>query len=918
MLYNICRPIIWYNDFLPPDSAPHAAWDYLAFGYFDGISVGENLFSGEDWSLKRLWEYDLEQTEKLGERCSAQIIYALRNEEKEQGKEGYEERFWREAKDEATEFPIVFFVLLQGKTENGAITYARRRELEEKINRRGEIRAVTYLTLDNSDMILVLKCGAYEAGASLINSFHQESRDSVLKQMGMDLTYSFSVAAVQRRFLNNPDGKRLENQMVKCAYIYAIEKFPGSIEKVCEAVKQGIGSGHMRKDSVLGCNDEVMVLNDVSWKDFLGLFRDKTGVLNHSSPDYQRNLIGITTIIAQRQGEANAPAAADGVEEETQPPGSPSSGSLRGRLKTITLSKGRDGLDAARYRNLNRYLSQVVNSLQKFDNAPIPDYIFQSMILPINMVRQISEDKKNSAAKEDFFDNFYEFVKELNLCVQNSIRSDRQFTQSLSFDIRIYSTPVRLNAFYNAYIYYLKKFLDSLNSDESVKHEYEFLTSVGVTDNVRVKELFRNMSYGKRLAVVRIPENQVYDMPLMLMVLGHEAAHFVGHGIRNREYRYECALKITARMAALYFKIRLKNEISEEGDQTSGGQYEAFGNEAYWEWFQETVRKGLAAHITNMANPKFLKANKFKDCDDGAITRFVELYEQYRYYSHVLSKTLADGVCDTLSEKRGELFDYLTEKNYLYWLEREESQKARAKSRDLEEKIWKMSRKATGYFIWEEEQLSLVSAIELMMKFFRECEADLMAILALGISLKDYLQAVCESAREQGKKEDQIPFEMIYRCSLITVCLFYPERGGRGIWTDEELQEAGKEPGLRPIVKQIVAFEKKFLDEGTENVEPAKIVTTMDIVSDSSVVTGFMRYLLKCRDTFLTATEETGEKGDERREMHGQLLKIRQMSQEKEIEKMAEAVQGLIGKYLRDLRKDIDLQILPEEGDEHE
>lgn len=140
-------------------------------------------------------------------------------------------------------------------------------------------------------------------------------------------------------------------------------------------------------------------------------------------------------------------------------------------------------------------------------------------------------------------------MKGLNLCVQNSIRSDRQFMQTLDFDIRIYNTPVRLNAYYNAFIYQMKRFLNMAGpASQPQEHEYEFLTCLGVTDNVKVRELFRNMSDGKRLFLVSIPENQTYDMRLMMVMLGHEVGHFVGQALRNREYRYSCAIQLMAKI----------------------------------------------------------------------------------------------------------------------------------------------------------------------------------------------------------------------------------------------------------------------------------------------------------------------------------------------------------------------------------
>ncbi len=44
-MYNICRPFVLHNDFLPPSREVHQDWDYLSYGYYDGISVGKNLFS---------------------------------------------------------------------------------------------------------------------------------------------------------------------------------------------------------------------------------------------------------------------------------------------------------------------------------------------------------------------------------------------------------------------------------------------------------------------------------------------------------------------------------------------------------------------------------------------------------------------------------------------------------------------------------------------------------------------------------------------------------------------------------------------------------------------------------------------------------------------------------------------------------
>ena len=101
MAINVCRPIILYNDFLPPDTKPHENWAYLAFGYFDGISVGDNLFKGNDVSLEQLWEYDLAHTAERKGGYSSQILYGFRYEEENDVRD---EIFWKNAlKEKAIE-----------------------------------------------------------------------------------------------------------------------------------------------------------------------------------------------------------------------------------------------------------------------------------------------------------------------------------------------------------------------------------------------------------------------------------------------------------------------------------------------------------------------------------------------------------------------------------------------------------------------------------------------------------------------------------------------------------------------------------------------------------------------------------------------------------------------------------------------
>ena len=78
---NICRPITFYNNFVPPSTAVQE-WKYEALGYYDGIDIDENIISHTDgFNLKILWENLEKKAGKLSGRYNAQTLYAFRAED---------------------------------------------------------------------------------------------------------------------------------------------------------------------------------------------------------------------------------------------------------------------------------------------------------------------------------------------------------------------------------------------------------------------------------------------------------------------------------------------------------------------------------------------------------------------------------------------------------------------------------------------------------------------------------------------------------------------------------------------------------------------------------------------------------------------------------------------------------------------
>ena len=161
---NICRPVIFYNNFVPPVKKVQE-WTYCAFGTLDGIDVGENIAQEHEQVLSSVWRYQREFCENLNGKYMAQVIYAIKYDELE-----VDRIFWSEETD--IQYPFAFFTRAQCRGDVKAL-WERRAALQERLNQIDNIVASVYLTYDASDLFIILKTVAYGKGAAIINTLRQ-------------------------------------------------------------------------------------------------------------------------------------------------------------------------------------------------------------------------------------------------------------------------------------------------------------------------------------------------------------------------------------------------------------------------------------------------------------------------------------------------------------------------------------------------------------------------------------------------------------------------------------------------------------------------------------------------------------------------------------------------------------------------
>ena len=255
MSKNICRPFILYHDVAPIDSTSDE-YDFISFGSFDGIKVCDNLFDNET-KLRFLWEFSDSKKRIEETKAYSQILYGFKTVKDETECER-ESLFWQEAKEKRS---FLFVMLLQCKETSLEITKKIYENLENDITKK-DFTLFTYLTLDISDIILVISCDSYNEGRRYVEKVARENRKT------FDLKYSFTILSINRKLLN--EGK-FNNKERMTAFISVIQSDLESVD-INGIRKETLSLYNKNHFSVLGCEDDLFVFDKTTWEEFIKIY----------------------------------------------------------------------------------------------------------------------------------------------------------------------------------------------------------------------------------------------------------------------------------------------------------------------------------------------------------------------------------------------------------------------------------------------------------------------------------------------------------------------------------------------------------------------------------------------------------------------------------------------------------------------
>ena len=875
---NICRPIFLFNNFLPTSKEKNY-WQYIAFGSFDGISVG-GAFSSDNSGeiLKQLWKHQGKYYRGLRGQAAVQIIYALCYEEI-----GIEEEFWKE-----NEKPFTFFCRLQFDKN---INELRRNKgkIEEIIKSGCNALVKIYTTYDNSDLLIVIKAGRYDEGIEIINSFHQGINFALNRKNVCKLKNSFTIFALKQEFVNRTLDEafvaELNKERIKKAYVNIVKRRctkKADWKKIISSSNREL-RGKVKGEFVLGADDEVVFFRNIGWGDFLKLYQDSTGIFNNTSEEYQQFIAGTATIICgeltkypkiwTNWKDVDETGGKDQlvVQERKENDNTLYKAYIdRLREKVIGLYNGDKQMKEEKD-VMYKELYVILNTLPKYSEEVFSDYVFFVILRPLSTLIELLE--------EGFNDSYYEFIKAFNLSIQNSVKSDKHAMQIIDFNTKIYDIPTKLNAFYTAYIYKVSDVLN-IKGENSKEHLYDFVVIPGVTNFVNVLELFQRVSEDKRLLRVEIPENRFYDIENIMIIFAHEAAHYVGTAIRRRKERYEDILCSIAYMYIDYVKS-YTNEIKDICPDLAIVD---------WDIIAKRCKYILHEMLEREVNENYLKnyAIGLSEQNKEEVSKVEEYNKKYKEHFSFVEKNIFRAMSDIVEHMLPNIFGSL-----VFDLSNEQAEK-------VYEIIGEISIRFMGINGIKTTKITLESTLKRLKYIYEECFADIIAITLLDLDAKEYLNSIIEENRQQvGDIEVLSRSEVIYRIGLVLNVMGKNEKTEKLNFYDED-----KNKNDRMYILDAVGDMLDCIKEGWNNGPEEYRECSVFALMNKEIYGMAFRYLDECRRVFVKQLEEDVQRKEKCQQLR-KFLKKYKNSNGSNIEEQVSEIEEMIDDYKKRLSEEL-------------
>lgn len=655
----------------------------------------------------------------------------------------------------------------------------------------------------NTDLFIVIKAREYKTGTQIINRLHQRVNLSMESGKKVYLKNSYTVFAVNRNWLNKLTAGHMDvlnQQRIDSVHISIMEQ-GGRGKELTDFFEQNLKEKtDIPLYPILGENDDIIVLKDIGWGDFLGLYRE---IFKSNSTIFAAELVAsISTLLVTRQ------ETCDGILEEDD---------INEYRNTMRIEEKKKEKYLSKIAKLNNYgindngehgeLKIILNALPKFTGEVFNDYIFYFLLKPIEVILDfIHNPQGNSCYSKEYY---YEFINYLYMYIQTSNMSDKHTVQGLGFNSKMYDVPIKLSAFYNAFLYRMTEILNVGN-----ECEYVFLTVPGMQFNVNVNELYPNISDKKRLILIKIPESSFYNICDMMNILGHETAHYVGRKFRNRRERLFSFIKSYVHIFTGYLYNMYVTNFEEK---FFTGEILADIEKRIYDLVILGLDKRMIYIAQNNENGSKIPIDYFSSLIPNLIYVMESLIENDL---ELALASIANGITNE-----------------------EQAVQIMVNFREIVDR-----------FMFNGNSFSTMvdsqSVLRMLHSLYEECFADIMAILILGTSMKEYISCMITEAKEQDALSGNFEStDAMFRIGTVILCLYDLEDHLCG-WK-KEFDIESSEPWIE-IAKKAVLTCYTEEDTSRENFEE----NVYACIANKVTFDNLYSYLKKCIVDFVEYKEE--------------------------------------------------------------
>lgn len=529
-------------------------------GYYDGLDLEEidnskfvDKTCPEDMaSITNLWYATGEKVAELPGGYSNQNIGLIRCVEME-GQEEYTRRYWQAEK--TLPFFSVAFLKLKDCEQYITIGWEIEKRIFENeiVNTEKTSIVLSYTTLDNSDMVLLLKGNDI---ATMEKTLHE------IENRG-DITYLHAILGIEEDYLQCCAGsnkiaetwkgtkcfvdqeiKRIEMHLATNGEKHVRTKIKSELERWNQGVWKIKGFENVTYSYVMGHGNINLTLRETDVQSLLILLLPG-GFSTHQNHAYEDGVYNIETSIFIEESplsEKTDTADSQGVGTVTEANWCKRMIVKYSQSINDVFVRSDEGLYAC-----YQALIQTLNSLDQYERFALSRDIFDIVLPSFRMfddkIDKATEKMKageGSGILESLKDTMRRYLECVNSVIYHTIHTEQVYLMVPGYSGTSFSIPIKLKLFYTWYSY---KITDLLN-DADKKHSYIIVPVIETRPKTSMIGV--ELESDGKVIHVCLSQRTLFQPRYLMIILAHEIGHYVGCDIRLREMRLDCILKTMA------------------------------------------------------------------------------------------------------------------------------------------------------------------------------------------------------------------------------------------------------------------------------------------------------------------------------------------------------------------------------------